>query len=258
MGELFVFWLTGFAIIVVHELGHGYSCKYFGGEVHEIGAMLLYFEPAFFCNVNDAWTFPELKARLWVTAAGSWIQLVAAGAAAIVWWAAAPGTAVSHVALSAMIFGGATTVVMNANPLIPLDGYFALSDYLEVPNLRQRAFAHLGWLVQTRVLRLDAPAPAADEREQRIFLIYSVLAAWYIASIMLLVAGTVYGWLDQALGLTGGALFVLAVWLMSRSALRSLGGTWPRVGESSGRAPRSGAGAIRRSPRRPWSCWSGC
>ena len=46
--------------------------------MHEIGAMLLYFEPAFFCNVNDAWTFPELKARLWVTAAGSWIQLVLA------------------------------------------------------------------------------------------------------------------------------------------------------------------------------------
>ena len=76
-GSWSVFWLTGTAIIVIHELGHGYTCKYFGGQVHEIGAMLLYFEPAFFCNVNDAWTFPDLKARLWVTAAGSWIQLVA-------------------------------------------------------------------------------------------------------------------------------------------------------------------------------------
>ena len=119
------------------------------------------------------------------------------------WWAATPGTLISHVALSAMLFGGVTTVVMNANPLIPLDGYFALSDWLEVPNLRQRAFAHLGWLVKARVLRLDVPAPPADEREQRIFLIYSLLAAWYIASIMLVVAGTVYGWLDRALGARG-------------------------------------------------------
>ena len=124
-----------------------------------------------------------------------------------------------------MIFGGATTVLVNANPLIPLDGYFALSDYLEVPNLRQRAFAHLGWLMKARVLRLDVPAPPADEREQRIFLIYSLLAAWYIASIMLLVAGTVYGWLDHALGLAGGALFAAGLWLMSRNALRTLGQT---------------------------------
>ena len=91
--ELSVLWLTATVIIVIHELGHGYTCKYFGGQVHEIGAMLLYFEPAFFCNVNDAWTFPELKARLWVTAAGSWIQLVVASLAAIVWWAATPGHA---------------------------------------------------------------------------------------------------------------------------------------------------------------------
>ena len=221
-GELFIFWLTATGVIVIHELGHGYTCKYFGGQVHEIGAMLLYFEPAFFCNVNDAWTFPELKARLWVTAAGSWIQLVAASLAAIVWWAATPGTLIAHVALSAVLFGGVTTVIMNANPLIPLDGYFALSDYLEVPNLRQRAFARLAWLVKARVLRLDVPMPPADEREQRIFLVYSLLAAWYITSIMLFVAGTVYGWLEGALGFLGIVLFGVAVWMMSRDALRNV------------------------------------
>src|SRR5205085_15593 len=125
--DLFVLWLTGTTIIVIHELGHGYTCKHFGGQVHEIGAMLLYFEPAFFCNVNDSWTFPELKARLWVTAAGSWIQLVVASIAAIIWWAATPGTLVSQVAFAAVLIGGFTTVLMNANPLIPLDGYYALS-----------------------------------------------------------------------------------------------------------------------------------
>ncbi|MGH7534302.1 MAG: hypothetical protein ACREMG_01820, partial [Gemmatimonadales bacterium] len=129
-GTLLVFWLTGIVIIVIHELGHGFTCKHFGGKVHEIGAMLLYFEPAFFCNVNDAWTFPDRSARLWVTAAGSWIQLVVAGLAAVVWWAATPGTLVEEIALGAVIFGGITTVFLNLNPLIPLDGYYALSDYL--------------------------------------------------------------------------------------------------------------------------------
>jgi putative peptide zinc metalloprotease protein len=220
-GELLVLWATGTVIIVIHELGHGYTCKHFGGQVHEIGAMLLYFEPAFYCNVNDAWTFPDLGARLWVTAAGSWIQLVVASLGAIVWWVAAPETLVSHIALGAVLIGGLTTVVMNANPLIPLDGYFALSDWLEVPNLRQRAFAHLGWLFRVKLLRLELPMPPADQREQRIFLVYSLLAAWYIASIMLLVAGAVYGWLDRALGQAGGALFVAGLWWLSRGVVRS-------------------------------------
>jgi len=239
--ELFVLWSTATVIIVIHELGHGYTCKYFGGQVHEIGAMLLYFEPAFFCNVNDAWTFPELKARLWVTAAGSWIQLVAASLAAIVWWAAAPDTLISHMALSAVLIGGVTTIVMNANPLIPLDGYFALSDYLEVPNLRQRAFAHLAWLAKAKLFRLDVPMPPADEREQRIFLIYALLAAWYIASIMLFLAGTVYGWLDRALGLAGAALFLLGVWLLARGAIRS----WAQTAAAAWRELRAKAGSRR-------------
>ena len=221
-GTLVVFWLTGTVIIAIHELGHGFTCKYFGGQVHEIGAMLIYFEPAFFCNVNDAWTFPELRARLWVTAAGSWIQLVLASVAAVIWWAAAPGTLISEIALAAVIIGGVTTIFMNVNPLIPLDGYYALSDYLEVPNLRQRAFARLGWLLKTRVLRLDHPEPPADHRERRIFLIYGALAAAYITLILGFVAATAFGRLSQWFGITGVLLFVVGFWLVLRSRIRGL------------------------------------
>jgi putative peptide zinc metalloprotease protein len=219
-GALAVLWLTGTVIIVIHELGHGLTCKYFGGQVHEIGAMLIYFEPAFFCNVNDAWTFPELRARLWVTAAGSWIQLVVASVAAIVWWAAVPGTMVSEIAFAAVLIGGVTTVLMNANPLIPLDGYYALSDYLEVPNLRQRSSAHLGWLIRTRLLRMDLPEPVADEREKRIFLIYGLLGAVYIALILLFSAATAYGWLTRWLGAVGLLIFLIGAVLTLQGPVR--------------------------------------
>jgi putative peptide zinc metalloprotease protein len=220
LGDLAVLYLTALVVIAIHELGHAYTCKHFGGKVHEMGAMLIYFEPAFYCNVNDAWTFPELRARLWVTAAGSWIQMIVASLAAIVWWAVAPGTLLSQVALAAVVIGGFTTVLMNVNPLIPLDGYYALSDWLEVPNLRQRSFAHLTWLVRAKILRLDVPAPPADEREQRIFTIYSLLAAGYICSIFLFVGAAVYGWIGHALGILGAILFVALVWLMAAEALR--------------------------------------
>jgi len=162
--------------------------------------------------VNDAWTFPELRSRLWVTAAGSWIQFVLASIAAIVWWAATPGTVLSEVALAAVLFGGVTTILVNANPLLPLDGYYALSDYLEVPNLRQRSFGYLFWLIKTRVLRLDLSEPPADDREKRIFVWYAVLAAVYIGMTLTFSAAVAFGWLDRVLGTVGILIFAVLAW----------------------------------------------
>ena len=216
-----VFWLSGTAIIVIHELGHGLTCKYFGGRVHEIGAMLFYFQLAFFCNVNDAWTFPERRARLWVTAAGSWIQLVVASLAAVVWWAATPGSILEYAAFAGVFTGGIATVLMNANPLIPLDGYYALSDYLEVPNLRQRAFGYIGWLVKTRLFKLELPPPPADERERRVFLIYGGIAAFYIPLALTLFAAAAFGWLNRWLGALGVAIFLAGAFLMLRIPVKA-------------------------------------
>jgi putative peptide zinc metalloprotease protein len=211
--------VTTIVIIGIHELGHGVTCKHFGGKVHEMGAMLIYFNPAFYCNVNDAWTFPQLSARLWVTAAGSWIQLVLAGMAAIVWWAVVPGTIVSDVALTAVVVGGGLTVLANANPLIPLDGYYALSDWLEISNLRQRAFKHAGWLVRRKVLRLDVPEPPVAADERRVLVIYGILAALYISAILSFIALAAYGWISGALGAVAGLLFFAAVLMMLRGKI---------------------------------------
>ena len=176
-------WTVGAVVILIHELGHGYACKYFGGEVRELGFMLIYFQPAFYCNVSDAWSFRDRGARLWVTAAGGWIQFVVASAAAVVWWAAAPGTLIAEIALAAMLVGGVTTLFTNANPLLPLDGYFALSDWLEIPNLRHRAFAHFQWWIKRNVFRLDVPEPTASFRQRRVFLIYGALSFVYVAAL---------------------------------------------------------------------------
>ena len=220
-GRVLLFWVMAAVVILFHELGHGYTCKYFGGEVRELGFMLLYFQPAFFCNVSDAWSFPERRARLWVTAAGTWIQLVMASLAAIVWWAAAPGTVVAAAAIAVMVVGGVTTVLTNANPLLPLDGYFALSDWLEISNLRHRAFAHFRWWVQQKVFRLEAPEPPASARERRVFLTYGALASLYIAGLFWFMASLALGWAQRALG-AAGAVFVIAALLTA---------TWKTIAE---------------------------
>jgi len=188
-----VFWVTCAVVILIHELGHAYACKHFGGEVRELGFMLIYFQPAFYCNVSDAWSFPERRARLWVTAAGGWIQFFVASIAAMVWWAAAPNTLVANAAVAAMFIGGATTLLTNANPLLPLDGYFAFTDWMEIPNLRLRAFAHFNWWLQRKLLRIDVPEPPASPRERRVFLIYGAIATVYttllLGFVVLLVVG---------------------------------------------------------------------
>jgi len=219
VASIAVFWITTIGVVLIHELGHGFTCKYYGGEVHELGFMLLYFQPAFYCDVSDAWSFPARGARLWVTAAGSWIQLVVTSIAALVWWAAAPDTLVAQVCVAAMLIGGAMTLFTNMNPLLPLDGYFALTDWLEIPNLRHRAFAHVGWWFQRRVLRLERPEPAATRRERRVFMIYGALATVYIGATFALFAALLFGWAREAFGAMGIAATAIALVMMMRGWL---------------------------------------
>src|SRR3989441_1198786 len=221
IGTVVLFWSALMVVVCVHELGQGFTCKYFGGQVHELGAMLIYFQPAFYCNVNDAWTFPDLRARLWVTAAGSWIQLVLAALAAIVWWLAQPGTLISQLALFLVVIGGVTTVVANANPLIPLDGYYALSDYLGIPNLRARALGYMAWLVKRHVLRLTVPPPPADAHERRVFATYGTLALLYSTRLLLFLVAAIFGWVGRTWGTVGTLAFAVPLWAMLRGRLRA-------------------------------------
>ena len=240
--DVVTLWLVAGVVILFHELGHGYACKYFGGEVRELGFMLIYFQPAFYCNVSDAWSFPERRARLLVTAAGSWIQIVIASLAALVWWVAAPGSAVAGAALAAMLVGGATTLLTNANPLLPLDGYFALTDWLEIPNLRHRAFAHFQWWIKRTVLRLEIPEPAATPRERRVFLLYGALAVVYIGGLFAFLAGLALGWASRALGAVGVVMGLVGLFFMLRRRLIE----WGRAIFLALRARRMLAGMVRR------------
>ena len=74
---LFFLWIVVFTVITMHEFSHGLTCCHFGGKVREVGFMLIYFQPAFFCNVSDAWLFPENSKRLWVSFAGAYFELEA-------------------------------------------------------------------------------------------------------------------------------------------------------------------------------------
>jgi multidrug resistance efflux pump len=184
--NLLLAWVLVLTVTAAHEFAHALTCKHFGGRVREIGFMLIYFQPAFYCNISDAWLFPQRSRRLWVTAAGAYFELFLWGLATLIWRVVEPGTWVSGLALIVMATS-AFKQFFNLNPLIKLDGYYLLSDLLEVPNLRQRAFAYLGGLLQ-RVTGGAPRAPVeASVRERRIFLGYGLIAVvfsyWLLAKI---------------------------------------------------------------------------
>ena len=181
--DLVLVWVLIIVIGGIHEVGHGLTTKWFGGEVHEIGAMMLYFSPALFCNTNDAWTFERRSHRLWVTFAGPWIEMVVAAIGALVWVSTEPGSLVYHLAFLTVLVGGISAVITNFNPLLPLDGYYALSDWLEIPNLRKRSFEYWGWMGRRYVLGVNVPSPRVTPRERRVFLLYGGLALGYSALI---------------------------------------------------------------------------
>lgn len=199
-------------IFLIHEFGHGLTCKHFGGEVHEIGVMLIYFLPAFFCNVNDAWTFEKRSQRLWVTFAGGWIQLVLGSIAAVVWITTQAGTAVNDFAFLSVLLGGGMTVLVNFNPLIPLDGYYALVDWLGIPNLRKRAFEYTGAKLQQILKRSKVALPRVTPREARIFLTYGSLAMLYVFLILTSLGKKLGRFMIGTWGWWGLALFLWLAW----------------------------------------------
>jgi putative peptide zinc metalloprotease protein len=220
--SLFVAWLVILCVVTLHEFAHGLTCKHFGGKVHEMGFMLIYFQPAFYCNISDAWLFPEKSKRLWVTAAGAYFELFVWSVATLVWIVVEPGTWVSGLALIVM----ATSAIkqfFNLNPLIKLDGYYLLSDLLDAPNLRQRAFSYLGNRVRRLVGAVETSVSLeASSRERAIFVAYGVMAFvfsyWFLANIVLGIGG----YLTSHYQATGFAVFTAFLGLVFPQPLRRL------------------------------------
>ncbi|MBI4564136.1 MAG: HlyD family efflux transporter periplasmic adaptor subunit [Planctomycetes bacterium] len=201
LDSLFLIWVTILGVTTIHEFAHGLTCKHFGGEVHEMGFLLIYFQPAFYCNISDAYLFPQKSRRLWVTAAGAYIDLFMWALATLAWRVLERGTWISGLALIVMATCGIRTF-FNLNPLIKLDGYYLLTDLLAMPNLRPRAF---GWIFAQlrRCVGLSSEVPDASPRERRIFLVYGLLAlafTYWLLTEVLFALGRYLTWHFQGWG----------------------------------------------------------
>ncbi len=164
---------------ILHEFGHGLTCKHFGGECHELGVMLLAFTPCLYVNVSDAWMLPNKWHRVAISGAGILVELTLAAGCTFLWWFSELGL-LNSLCLHLMIVCSISTVVFNGNPLLRYDGYYVLSDLIEVPNLHDRSAAVLRrWVLRT-VLGVEGGSDRMYPERHRILLIaYSVASFVY-------------------------------------------------------------------------------
>ena len=169
----------------IHELGHGATCKRFGGSVHESGLLFMFFMPCMYVNVSDAWFIPERTKRLAITFAGGYCDLCLWALSVLVWRVTQFGTLPNHVAFILMTTC-ATRSLMNFNPLLRLDGYYLLTDLLDFPNLYSKARNY--WMGSLNSWLWGAAKPEAPTKRKWFVLLYGFIT-WLFAIAFLNVIG---------------------------------------------------------------------
>ena len=192
-GNLVILFFVYPLIKLLHELGHAFATKVWGGEVHEMGVMLLVFMPVPYVDASSAWGFRDKKQRIVVGAAGMLVELFLAALALFVWLNVEQGV-VRAVAYNVMLIGGVSTLFFNGNPLLRFDGYYIFADLIEVPNLASRANNYLGYLWQRHVFGIKSThSPITVAGERFWFLLYGIASAIYrlfiTFSIIVFIAG---------------------------------------------------------------------
>jgi len=178
-GNLFLLYIGLVLIKTIHEFGHAFACKSYGGEVHVMGIMLMIFTPIPYMDASSSWAFRQRRARILVGASGMIVEIFTAALAALVWAGTGPGT-LNSLAYNMMFIASVSTLLFNGNPLLRYDGYYILSDLADIPNLYTRAQQQLRHLAERFLLgRKDSRSPTGSRREAAWLASYGVLSGVY-------------------------------------------------------------------------------
>jgi putative peptide zinc metalloprotease protein len=172
------------AVKTLHEVGHALAAWRLGCAVPEIGLQLFFFLPCVYTNVSGSWLLASKWHRMAISAAGIYVELGLAAAALLVWRLAEPGPLAS-IAYSVMLVASLSTLLVNANPLMRYDGYYLLSDLVEVPNLEQRSRQQLvAWFSAASLgTGWQAPDPL-DEEPRPLLALYAAAAIAYRLALL--------------------------------------------------------------------------
>jgi putative peptide zinc metalloprotease protein len=204
------------SVKLLHELGHAFAVKVWGGAVHEMGVMFLVFAPVPYVDASASAAFSSKYKRAIVAAAGMLVELFVAALALYVWLLIEPGI-VRAMAFNVMVVAGISTLVVNGNPLLRYDGYYIFTDLIEIPNLAQRGQKYLTYFWDKHVFGAHGLAPSHETESERLWLLCYTPLAWLYrtfvtVSVILFIADKffIFGVL---LGLWGGfKLLAMPLW----------------------------------------------
>lgn len=215
---------------ILHELGHGLTAKRYGCRVPTMGVAFLVLWPMPYTDTNEAWKLPSRQQRLAIGAAGVATELVIAAWATLV-WAFLPDGALRTAAFLLATTTWVSTVVINCSPFMRFDGYFVLSDYLEMPNLHARAFALARWRLREALFGLGAAPPEYFGPRKRMALLCFAYATWaYRLIVFLGIAFLVYSFFVKVIGLLLFAVEIIWFILMPiYSEVKTWRELWPQI-----------------------------
>lgn len=241
--NLLMLWMVFPAIKLLHELGHAIATKRGGGEVHDLGLMLLVLVPVPYVDASASTVFKSKTERALVGAGGMLVELFVAALAFYMWLIVEPG-ATRAVLFNIMFVAGVSTVIFNGNPLLRYDGYYILSDLMEAPNLAQRAVAQWAYVVERYAFGVTTAQKTDAEGSERFWLLaYGAASTFY----------RVFVSFSVAMFIAGQFFFigvVLAIWALAAmtvmplvKGIRHLSDS-PSLGRNRQRAMWVSAGAV--------------
>lgn len=176
----------------VHETAHGLVCLRYGGNIRETGFVLAVFTPLAYVDASSSWSFRSRWHRIHTAAAGIYIELLMASIAMLV-WSHSDSALIRHILQNVIIMASVSTLVFNLNPLMKFDGYYILSDLLQIPNLMTQSTQTVQDIARRLVFGESSSAPQTMGRERIILMTFGVLATiWRMTvSLSLLIAASV-------------------------------------------------------------------
>jgi putative peptide zinc metalloprotease protein len=187
-GDIAVLYVILAGIVVVHELAHAYTSKHYGGRVTAMGFALVYLTPAVYTDTTEAEVTATRNQRLVVTLAGVWSELMICSVATIIWWGTAPDTPVHNGAYFMMMMTGIMSILLNWNPLIKLDGYYLLTDFTGIADIKENSTAYVSAWVKKHIWRLPVEIPYVPKRRRMGFAVYALLSGAYSYTVLYVAA----------------------------------------------------------------------
>ncbi|MDQ6629997.1 MAG: hypothetical protein M3Z29_16355 [Pseudomonadota bacterium] len=199
-------------IKALHELGHATATRAGGGEVHDMGIMLLVLMPVPYVDASAATVLRSRWSRALVGAAGMLVELFVAALAFYLWLAVEPGL-LRALCFNLMLVAGVSTLIFNGNPLLRYDAYYIMADLIEIPNLSQQAARYWGYLAERYLLRVDdAVSPAGSRSESLWLLFYGLASTIYRLLVTIAIAlfiGTRFFFVGVVLALWAGTMMAV-------------------------------------------------